>query len=667
MHLRSRRSRLIAAAAVLLVPAGVLATTQPAAAAPTGLVAVDGTVPQWLTASRSGARTLSKAAAADAKKKLDIRVYLAPKGGQAALEQAAAAVSDPSSSAYGQFLTTKEYRAAYEPTKASATTVTRWLKGKHLKVTGTEGHRRFVTARGTVAQLDRAFGISLTRLKHDGQDVIAPTTPALLPASVASSVLTVGGLDTTDARMTHSARPTATPPDAFQNARPCSAFFGQVAAKYADDYATPLPKFGGQTLSYAPCGYTGAQLRDVYTPGTKLTGQGVTVAITDAYAWQLIAADASKYAAEHGDGAYAPGQLTQNLPSSYRLEDECDPSGWSGEETLDVEAVHALAPGANIRYYASRSCDDGDFGDTLARVVDENVAKIVTNSWGGPEEAETSDLVVAYNQVFLQGALQGITFMFSSGDDGDSLAATGLKQATSPAANPNVTAVGGTSTGIVPNPVANQPAWTRSFDTGWGTVKDNLSANGKSWSSIGFTSGAGGGFSSLFNRPAYQKGVVPSSAPPGRAFPDIAMLADPNTGFLIGQTQTFPDYVHYGEYRIGGTSLASPLAAAMLALTIQNNGGRAFGALNPRLYASKGIADDVVKEPSRPGVVRADYTKPTDSSSKVIYSVREFGRDSSLWTDKGWDPVTGIGVPNGKFLQLTTPATVSKAAVTTTR
>lgn len=656
MQLRSRRARVLVAATALAVPIGFLASVQPAVAAPNHLVAIGSTLPRWLPKATAGARSRVATRPADAKKDLSIRVYLAPKGGQAALEQAVAAVSDPSSPSYAHFISAQQYETTYAPTAASATSVTRWLAAQHLKVTGTEANRRWISAQGNVAQLDKAFGVSLSKLSHDGQDVIAPTTAALVPSGVASSILTVSGLDTTRTLKARSATPKTPIPEAFQNARPCSIAYGQLSAKYQGDYKTPLPKFDGQTLPYAPCGYAGPQLRSAYTPGTKLTGAGVTVAITDAYAWPLIGRDVDKYATEHGDGHYPSGQLKEVLPSSFRLQDECDPAGWSGEGTLDVEAVHALAPKANIRYYAASSCDNNDLRDALARVVDEDVAKVVTNSWGGPEQGDSSDSVVADNQVFLQGALQGITFMFSSGDDGDELAATGLKQASSPANNPNVTAVGGTSTGI-------DDSGKRIFDAGWGTVKDTLSADGKSWSSIGFTSGAGGGYSAVFDRPAYQQGVVPASAPPGRAFPDIAMDADPNTGFLVGQTQAFPDGVHYGEYRIGGTSLASPLAAAMLALTIQHNGGRAFGALNPRIYATAGVADDVTPQPSRLGVVRADYTDPTRSSSKVVYSVREFDHDSSLATAKGWDPVTGVGVPNAKFLALTTPVTSAAAAV----
>ena len=74
--------------------------------------------------------------------------------------------------------------------------------------------------------------------------------------------------------------------------------------------------------------------------------------------------------------------MTENLPGSYTHQDECDPSGWSGEETLDVEAVHAMAPAANIRYYAASSCFDDDFLDALTRVVDENKAQLVEQLLG---------------------------------------------------------------------------------------------------------------------------------------------------------------------------------------------------------------------------------------------------------------------------------------------
>ena len=204
-----------------------------------------------------------------------------------------------------------------------------------------------------------------------------------------------------------------------------------------------------------------------------------------------------------------------------------------------------MAPDANIRYYASSSCFDDDFLATLGRVVDENVAQVVTNSWSDLEQNESAANVAAYEQVFKQGALQGQSFLFSSGDNGDELANSALKQVDYPASDPYVTAAGGTSTGI-------DASGAISMQTGWGTQKYSLAANGRSWTSVGYLYGAGGGYSALFNRPSYQNGVVANAA---RGVPDVSMDADPSTGMLIGQTQTFPDGVHYGEYRIGGTSL----------------------------------------------------------------------------------------------------------------
>jgi subtilase family serine protease len=246
--------------------------------------------------------------------------------------------------------------------------------------------------------------------------------------------------------------------------------------------------------------------------------------------------------------------------------------------------------------------------------------------------------------------------MFSSGDSGDELAATGLKQATIDASDPYVTAVGGTSDAIGADAKFQ-------FQTGWGTEKYTLNADAKGWTGIGFTSGAGGGYSTLFNRPGYQEGVVPSSAPAGRAVPDVAMDADPTTGILVGETQTFPNGdTKYGEYRIGGTSVASPMFAGMTALTLQHAGGR-LGFLNPTIYGQykAGTFTDITgKSPSgKPvdaGNVRADYANTVNASDGLLYSVRVFNHDSSLTTTKGWDDVTGIGAPNSKWITSITSA-----------
>ncbi len=196
------------------------------------------------------------------------------------------------------------------------------------------------------------------------------------------------------------------------------------------DFKT-LPKLKGKTLPYAVCGYTGKQYRGAYegAKASKYDGSGVTVAITDAYASPSIAQDASIYASRHGDGTYANGQLTQSLLKKYTHKKECDQTGWYGEETLDVEAVHAMAPGANVAYYAAgkllrrrlpgRTAAGGRRQPSLAR------HQLVGRAGTGLRP----DVGHAYQQVYLQGATQGIAFLFSSGDSGDEVANTGTKQA----------------------------------------------------------------------------------------------------------------------------------------------------------------------------------------------------------------------------------------------
>jgi subtilase family serine protease len=646
---KGKTSLSAAVVAGAVVAAGMAAATS-ADAAP-HRKAVPRTAPSWV----SHANSLGTVASG---KTTSFRVYLAPNGGTDALKAAVADVSTPGSASYRHFLSAKQYHARFDATRSTVNSVSGFLRDNHLSVTKVEAHHRYLQVRGSAADVQKALGVTLKRFRHHGQVVQANTSAVTLPAEIASYVTTVSGLDTTPSKMTH----TSPPPAGFRNARPCSRYYGQVQATYQADFKTRLPKFGNETLPYAPCGYTGPQYRAAYEGAHqgKLSGAGVTVAIIDAFGAPTIAKDAETYGENHGDGGYAPGQLTQVLPGHYEHAgtgtNDCDASGWYGEETLDVEAVHAMAPDAHIRYYGAVSCYDDKLLDTQTQVVDDNIASIVTNSYGEAEEALGSDLAAAEQQVFLQAAMQGISFMFSSGDSGDELANTAIKQADASASDPYVTAVGGTADAIG---ATGNMMW----QTGWGTVKYSLSQNGNSWDPVGYLYGAGGGESALYNKPAYQQGVVPSKFGSGRQVPDVAMDADPNTGMLVGETQTFSDGKHYGEYRIGGTSLASPLFAGMTALASQSAGGR-LGFLNPKIYSQAGtpVFNDVKGSPRDAGVVRVDYANSENASGGLLYSVRTFDQDSSLVTVKGWDNVTGVGSPNSSWLTSMVGATAASSS-----
>jgi len=605
-----------------------------------------GSLPAWTHAAPQTAAVPSGQA-------VHARVWLAQRNADQ-LDALAQAVSDPSSAQYGQFITADQYDAQFAPTSAQVGQVAQWLTQSGLSVTATGPDNHFVEVAGSASAAASAFGSTLADYLVDGKQAQAPVSDLSVPDSLAGLVTAVTGLST----LGHAMKPADFGPEpAFVNATPCSDYYGQQTAR-------TLPKFQHQTLPYAICGYTPDQLRGAYGVdgfgnGQSL-GRGQTVAITDAYDSPRLLSDANRFATRHGDPAFRPGQFQdRSVPEDASTGDDCGGNGWYGEQTLDVEAVHDMAPGANVLYYGAASCFDDDLLAQLAQIVHDNKASIVTNSWGDVTFSidDSGNLVqniddatiAAYESVFKQGAVQGIGFMFSSGDNGDELENTGYAAPDYPPSDPWVTAVGGTT-------LAVDRRDNRMFETGWGNVKYALSSDGRSWNLVDFWGGAGGGISQLFPEPAYQRGIVGKVS--GRAVPDVGMDADPSTGMLVGETQTFslasrfgPPGVHYGEYRIGGTSVASPLYAGAEAVAQANEGGRRIGFANPLVYFLARIPGEFydVTPQGDVGNARADYANGENADGGVLYSVRTFDQDSSLTTNRGWDNVTGVGSLTSRY------------------
>ncbi len=437
------------------------------------------------------------------------------------------------------------------------------------------------------------------------------------------------------------------PPPAFVSAQPCSAYWGQ---KQATGFTNP---YGTGTLPYAPCGYTPAQIKGAYGI-SGYDGSGQTVAIIDAYAAPTIASDVNQWSVNRGLPTMTSNQLTQVVaPGTYHHPErglKQDPQGWYGEETLDVEAVHGMAPAAHIVYVGAPN-NFQDLDAALNYVVDKDVAPIVTNSYGFNTELLPPGYIKPQEDTILQGAIEGIGIYFSSGDNSDESLVQGYVSTDWPASSPFVTSVGGTT-------LAVGASNNYLFETGWGTTTSSWT--GAAWSPAPpgrWLYGAGGGVSRLFGEPSYQQGVVPSSVftaqgRTGRAVPDIAADADPNTGYLIGETQTFPDgSVKYSEYRIGGTSLASPLIAGIMTLANQA-AGHTLGFVNPLLYGLAGSSafTDVVNPPSTVAMVRTNYVNGVDASNGLAYVLRTANQTLSLHTTTGYDDVTGLGTPASSFL-----------------
>jgi hypothetical protein len=152
-----------------------------------------------------------------------------------------------------------------------------------------------------------------------------------------------------------------------------------------------------------------------------------------------------------------------------------------------------------------------------------------------------------------------------------------------------------------------------------------------------------------------------------RVEPDISMDADPATGMLVGETQTFPNGVFYDQYRIGGTSLASPLMAGVIARA-DGAAGHSLGFLNPSLYALYGQSGSLfdVLPAGKQDQSRADFANSLDDTNGFLYSTRILDyegpeqfcstdshcetRPFSLHTAPGYDNMTGLGSPGEQFL-----------------
>jgi subtilase family serine protease len=644
----------VAAAAALC--AGAIAAASPSQAAPRS--AIPDSHPSWASAS---ARVSTAPVTTGT---VNARVYLAGQD-PAGLSAYAAAVSQPGNAAYGHFLSSAQVAARFGPASAQIAAVKAWLTGAGLTVTSVNASvDGYVAVSGSVSDAAKAFSVTFQNFRGpDKRTDRAPAQAASAPASVSGAVLGVSGLDTA----THQMKPGDTLPPPGPNywvAGPCSQY-------YAQKIATTEPSAYGKSQPWNNCGYTPAQVRSAYgVSQSGMTGKGQTVAIVDAYASPTMQADANQFAKVTGDKPFRPGQYQQYLPSTFTdtAANECDAPGWYGEETLDVESVHGQAPDANVRFVAAASCLDPDLLASLAYIVDHHLASIVSDSWGEPSDGAT--LTSEYDQVFKVGAIEGIGFFFSSGDSGYESPSedpgSDQIQTDYPPSSPWVTSVGGTSLAI-------GKSKNYEFETSWGTLLDPLSADGKSWQYTPpglypdyYDGSSGGGVSTTYTQPFYQRGVVPyslathlpngtTSKTPMRVEPDVSALADPSTGVLVGQTTLQPDGTTYAFAlsRIGGTSVACPVFAGIEA-DAQQAAGHVLGFADPAIYQrfGTGAYDDVTDHPLGPGYlaqVRNNYTDPATKTGPLITWLRTLGIDGegaeALPAVKGYDDSTGVGSP----------------------
>lgn len=386
----------------------------------------------------------------------------------AAVTAVARAVSDPSSPAYGHYLSASAFRARFSPTSSDVAAVRSWLSGSGLRVGAVPASRLWVAASGRASDVERALGTTLGMYRAGQTLRRAPSSDPLVPAALSGIVRGFVGLS--DVRMQVGIGTRLPKPPAFKAGRPCSAYWGE---KMADD----KPPAYGATAPYTVCGYEPDQIRSAYGMSDAIAagidGTGQTVAVIDAFASPTIDRDLRKYSARHGLPA---ADLTQYNAPVTPGSDIGNQQGWWGEETLDLESIHGLAPGATLVYLGARDNSGRGILERFEFAVDGELAQIISNSYGTAGEKIAPSGFAAWEAVFQQAAAMGIGSYFSSGDCGDNKDPDGLCGGTGyittdySASSPWVTSVGGTSLGV-----GDQGQYL--FETGWGTTATYLGHN----------------------------------------------------------------------------------------------------------------------------------------------------------------------------------------------
>jgi subtilase family serine protease len=589
------------------------------------------------------------------------------------------------------------------PTAASVADVSRFLTSRGLKVTGVGPHNMFVKASGSVALIQSTLGVDVHQYQLKNMTFRASAKSATLPAEIAPMVASVSGLSNLNPQpnIAHAVMGLRAKPNVSRQADaegiigkpvkfsasagadgllfaaqcflpPISKSFsgGGVSATYAGNrYGTDINNSAPGTV--APCGYqpsdiaTAYDLNPLYKAG--LNGAGQTVAIVDAYGSTTIAADAAAFSQAMG---LPPVNLTiigTATESNFSTDAN---AGWAGETTLDVEWVHAIAPGAKIILVITPTNSFGDlFGGVLTAAQQPGVVAI-SNSWSGFEAGLDPAFQQSSDAAFKLVDAQGISMQFATGDAGDNVTAAGVYDVGWPASSPNVTAIGGVSLALKKNKqIAFQTAWGNNITE----IADTIALGSpplEFTNNEGFQGSGGGGKSDIYPQPNFQRGIGGQT----RKIPDISWLADPFTGVEIIFTgdaagDQFIDV-------IGGTSLATPMFSGLWAIANQK-ARHPLGNAAPYLYRLPNNAiTDVDAVSSSDNVVgtitSADGTAFWDSrylalplqGQETFYSalynspfstrwfVLTFGTDSTLHVGPGFDTATGLGTPDGwNFVQ----------------
>ena len=471
--------------------------------------------------------------------------------------------------ARGEQISAQEMAARYEPFPADYNATAAWLTGKGFTIVRRGSMAIF--ARAKVSQIQQGLHVSFARVSLDGKEYTSAITAPAVPEALAPRLLGINGLQPHIRAHKHIIT---------RNSLTGSASYlpAQIAAAY--------------------------QATALYSASLKGSGQAIAIVIDTFPASSDLEAfwRAAGVAQSIGNIDFiqaVSGQLAQP----------------SGEETLDTEWSSSMAPDVHVRVYAATDLENGDLDQAYAQVYDDvkNNPGLgihqMSMSYGEGETYTSKAQVDTDDQYFVELAAAGVTIFASSGDDGSTPGAQGTGdesgpiQVETPASDPNVTGVGGTTLVLnSKNAVSSETVWNE---------------NGGA---------SGGGYSEYFTRPSWQTGTGVATVNK-RQVPDVAAAGDPQYGAVIvlqGSQQT-----------VGGTSWSSPTWAAFCALLNQariSAGSAPIGILGRYIYPFLATPD----YPTAYGTHFRDIITGNNATS---------GSGSNYPAHAGFDLCTGLGAP----------------------
>jgi subtilase family serine protease len=536
----------------------------------------------------------------------------------------------PGNPFYGHYLTPAQFDAQFGPTQADYDAVTSYLRSQGLTVK-TYASRTMVGVSSTSGTIETAFHVKLNQYKTaSGRVAYANTASPMLPATIASRVSGVVGLDNLIVPHTHL---TIRPPTSILN---------------------------HQVGNGPQGGLSPSDIKKIYNLNNlSLAGEGQSMALLELDGYDT--GDIREYITQF--------RLPINPDDTDILVNEpalgfTGPSGTDGqvEVTLDIDMMIALCPRIN-HIYVYEADDNSAISilQLMTLMASDDFAQTMSCSWGNAEDIAELSLGSPTQYMALQNAqdaqlrkmsAQGQSFFSAAGDDGaydDSEdLATPTISVDDPADEPYATAVGGTEV---------MPSNPGTANIGYGTET--------TWNEIASGNGAGGGgFSDFFTKPFYQYSsgsttnptnpvgatgdvsdvlstiVDPIPSIPMRDLPDVSLNADPLSGYAI-----FAGITGQASYIVGGTSAAAPLWAAFTSLVNEARAADSDG-VNPG--ESPGLPNTPVGF-INPLIYRIGY-KQYGSYANDFHDIADGSNNEVYVAQFGFDDATGWGSFNGANL-----------------